>query len=91
VNPYRPPRPKIKDDHRTTHGQCQAAQVEPLHASPAEERSGITADERAGDAQDDRLDEAAAIFPRHQDLRHHTHDQAQHDPGCNAHHDLLFR
>ena len=78
-----------QEDDGAEGGDENPAEVERLDLPETDEAAKKTADDRAGDANEDRDKEPAWVFPGHDKLCESPGDEAQKNPGENAHAQFL--
>jgi len=78
-----------QEDDGADGGDENPAEVERLDLPETDEAAQKTADDRAGDADEDRDKDPAWVFPGHDKLCESPGDEAQKDPGENAHAQFL--
>ena len=78
-----------QEDDGADGGDENPAEVERLDLPETDEAAQKTADDRAGDANEDRDKDPAWVFPGHDKLCESPGDEAQKNPGENAHAQFL--
>jgi len=68
-------------NNRTDHRDDEAAEVETVYATKAEESTDVTPDHSTDHTQDYGQNETTAIFARHDPLSQNTCNKTKDDPG----------